>query len=348
MVQMKTVGQVLKDTRESKQITVKQVSNSIKIRESLIEALEQGEYFAFSSDMHLKSFLRSYANYLGLNEEMVMALYRRERRIQSPEETNKTKKAGENKFSLVISKFVTIRGVIASVDLLFFFIIIVFFYIQWKAFNSPPYLEIKTPASNDVIALENIVIEGFTGDPGIKVILDGNEANYVDSLGNFKINAHFTKPGLQRFQLIATNQFNKKTEKTLDLIYKPLVVETKPKVRLKNKSPLPTEVLITKDSQIKANKLTINPDATEEIIFDQKLLINNFEKQSLDLFLNNDANPTSSIDFKDFSIIIENDRPIVKEIKYEPTPTKVPTPVPTVIKQPTNKPLPTPTKKPVR
>jgi transcriptional regulator with XRE-family HTH domain len=326
MVQMKTVGQSLRDTRESKGITIKQVSNSIKIRESLIEALETGEYYQFSSDMHLKSFLRSYANYLGLSEEMIMALYRRERRIDYPEDDKVTKGKMNNKGTFVFSKYLSPKLLISLVALFLTIGIVYFFFTQWKAFNTPPILDISFPKQNEVLTAETFTIEGFTGDPSVKVILDGNEANYVNSQGSWKINAHFTEPGIKRFQVIAENQFNKRTERTLDLVYKPEVKETKHKVRIKNISKSIYTVPVIKDSLTTSENIAIGAEATVEIQFDKSIKITNFDKNILQLFFDEDAESTNSIDSKDFIIFIENNRPIIKLLENEkPKTTQTPT-----------------------
>jgi len=320
MVQMKPIGQLLRETRESKNISIKQISNAIKIRESLIEALEKGEYSSFTSDMHLKSFLRSYASYLGLNEDRVMAIYRRDRQIKVKEDSDSNShNTNKSTISIIISKYFNLKLLFSLFALIIPVLAIVFFYSQWKSFNSPPTLEIKSPKQNDVFTTENFVIEGFTGDPSIKVILDGNEANYIDSLGNFRINARFTEPGLKRFQLVAKNQFNKQTEVQLDVSYQPPVkLPQKPKIRIANKSSKIYTINLTKDKETTGQDIRIAVGSTFEVEFDEKVLIKNFDKNSLDIFLNNDQSPTTAIDFKDFSLTVQNNVPIIKEVKNEP------------------------------
>lgn len=340
MVQMKTVGQTLRETREAKGITIKQVSNSIKIRESLIEALETGEYFAFSSDMHLKSFLRSYSVYLGLSEEMVMALYRRERRIDLPENTKTNKEKIDNKGTLVFSKYFSPKLIISILAILLTTGIFYFFYTQWRAFNTPPVLDISYPKQNEVLTNESFVIEGFTGDPSVKVILDGNEANYVNSQGSWKINAKFTEPGIKRLQVIAQNQFNKRTERIVDVVYKPEVKEEKQRVRIKNPSKNIYNLTVTKDEALAAESLSIGGESTIDIQFDRSLKVSNFDKTVLQLYINEDQSPTNAVDSNTFIVLIENSRPIIKLLENEkPKPTQTPT------QTTVNKTTPVPTKR---
>lgn len=336
---MKSVGQLLKETRESQNLSVKQVSSATKIRESLIEALEKGEYLIFSSDMHLKSFLRSYAHYLGINEDRVMALYRRERQIEFPDEDKSPKKNTKDKSfytfasTFIISRIVNFKTILSSIALIILALAGFFFYSQWRAFNQPPTLEILSPGANEVISTDTFVIEGFTGNPSVKVVLDGNEATYVDSNGKFKINAKFTEPGLKRFNIIAQSEFNKQREVTLDLTYQPPVKPpTRHKIRIANKTKNIVTVLVKKDKQTVATPKPINQTSTEEMEFDETIEVRNFDKSLLDLYLDEDTSPTTSIDSKSFSIKIENNRPIIQSIKELMT-TPSPSPSPTATKK---------------
>lgn len=313
MVQMTSVGQLLKETRESKNLTIKQVSNATKIRESLLEALENRDYREFSSDMHLKSFLRSYAVYLGINEEKIMALYRRERQISLDTGTeDKRNKTQSSPAVVILSKFFNVRTLVSTVMLLALAVIIWFFYSQWRAFSTPPQLEITSPKTNDIISTDTFVIEGFTDNPSVKVVLDGNEANFVSPDGKFRINAKFSEPGSKRFTIVAKNEFNKQTEVQLDLTYRPPVKETpKNKIKVVNKGAVVYSMTIQKDNNTNTETVRIIPSTPLEIEFDELIEVKNFDKNILDLYINDDSSPTTSIDSKDFSISINNNRPII-------------------------------------
>jgi transcriptional regulator with XRE-family HTH domain len=321
MQQMKSIGQLFRETREGKGLTIKQISATIKIRESLIEAMEKGDYFTFSSDMHLKSFMRSYANFLGINEDKVMALYRRERQIKFEEENKNLKNTNENKIPLILSKFLNVKSLITLVVVVGLIGIIIYFVSLWKVLDQPPVLELKSPEQNAVMTTDTFVIEGFTGDPSVKVLLDGNEANYVDALGNFKINAKFSEPGTKKFILIAKNTF-KQAEAQLDVTYKPpVIVAPKPKIRLYNKSNNNITLPVRRDGVNTFESVIISPRSTKEIEFDQTIDIKNFENNTLELYFNDEATPTTSITYKEFSIKIDNNKLFIIPTKNETTPT---------------------------
>ena len=69
---IKQIGQQLREAREDKSLTLQQVSREIRIRTRYLEALENGDLGELPSAVHVRGFLRSYANFLGLNAEELL------------------------------------------------------------------------------------------------------------------------------------------------------------------------------------------------------------------------------------------------------------------------------------
>jgi cytoskeletal protein RodZ len=63
----KTVGEILRAAREEKKLSVEQVNRETKMSAQTIRSLEQDDFGAFSSETYLKGFLRTYADFLGLD-----------------------------------------------------------------------------------------------------------------------------------------------------------------------------------------------------------------------------------------------------------------------------------------
>lgn len=80
---MGELGQLLREAREKKGLSVTEVEEATKIRGTLIEALEQDGYEALPAGIFRKGLLRNYAQYLGLDLKEVMALYGDEEEDQS-------------------------------------------------------------------------------------------------------------------------------------------------------------------------------------------------------------------------------------------------------------------------
>ena len=64
---MKEIGEALKDARENIGLSLEEVANDLKLRPSQIESIESGNVEAFKDVFYLKSLIRDYSKYLGLD-----------------------------------------------------------------------------------------------------------------------------------------------------------------------------------------------------------------------------------------------------------------------------------------
>lgn len=64
-----SVGELLKVTREAKNLTLSEVHQNTRMSLPVLKALEQDDFTSFESEIYLKGFLKSYAKYLGLDAE---------------------------------------------------------------------------------------------------------------------------------------------------------------------------------------------------------------------------------------------------------------------------------------
>jgi len=74
---MESPGKRLKAERESRNLSLKQVFESTKIREHLLKAIEEDHYELISSPVYVKGFLDAYSRYLGLDPNDVVLLYQK-------------------------------------------------------------------------------------------------------------------------------------------------------------------------------------------------------------------------------------------------------------------------------
>ncbi|MCA6072365.1 MAG: DUF4115 domain-containing protein [Endomicrobium sp.] len=66
---MKEIGKIIKERREEKKISLEDAHKFTKIQEKYLIAIEEGDISAFFAEVYYRSFVRSYANYLGLDPE---------------------------------------------------------------------------------------------------------------------------------------------------------------------------------------------------------------------------------------------------------------------------------------
>jgi len=78
------IGTRLREAREGRGLTLEQVQADTKIRLRYLKALEDGDYEVIPGEAYARGFLRSYANYLGLDGLELVRLYTQERAAKPP------------------------------------------------------------------------------------------------------------------------------------------------------------------------------------------------------------------------------------------------------------------------
>ena len=70
------IGLRLKEHREKRRLSVEQVAGRLKIREHYLKALEEGRFSKIPGRIYVDGYLKSYATYLGLDGDTLLAAYR--------------------------------------------------------------------------------------------------------------------------------------------------------------------------------------------------------------------------------------------------------------------------------
>ncbi|MDP8969809.1 MAG: DUF4115 domain-containing protein [Actinomycetota bacterium] len=72
------IGETLRHARHQYGVALADAAAETRVRESYLAALEEEDFAALGGDVYVKGFLRSYARYLGLDPEPLVAAYRRD------------------------------------------------------------------------------------------------------------------------------------------------------------------------------------------------------------------------------------------------------------------------------
>jgi len=83
---MASLGQELKRERELRGISLKEIADSTKISLRFLRALEDDQLDMLPGKFFTKSIIRSYASYLGLEEETVLNKYHEDTLLQQEAE----------------------------------------------------------------------------------------------------------------------------------------------------------------------------------------------------------------------------------------------------------------------
>lgn len=73
---MESIGEKLRQTRESKKLTVKTVAQDTNMAPTYIEALEEEDFDRFPGETYIIGFLKTYAEYLKLNPDDMVTQYK--------------------------------------------------------------------------------------------------------------------------------------------------------------------------------------------------------------------------------------------------------------------------------
>jgi cytoskeletal protein RodZ len=73
---MESIGEKLRLARERDNLTIEQVARDTHVARRFLKALEDEDFTVFPGETYAMGFLRSYAEYLGLDAEELIALYR--------------------------------------------------------------------------------------------------------------------------------------------------------------------------------------------------------------------------------------------------------------------------------
>jgi cytoskeleton protein RodZ len=81
---MKSIGETLREAREAKGATIKQISQDSNISREYLTGLEEENFDIFPAETYVLGFLRNYSEYLGLDSEKSVALYKNYKISEEP------------------------------------------------------------------------------------------------------------------------------------------------------------------------------------------------------------------------------------------------------------------------
>jgi len=202
-------GEKLQQTRLEKGLSLEDVSRATKIKTQFLSYIEDGEYQKLPSPSYAHGFVRNYARFLGLPDEEILALFRRE--FDEDKAYGILPKGLGEKQEFPLFKFKIRQAVALSVIVLLLFS----GYLLWQyrdAFLNPP-LTITSPQAG-IILSSQIKVTGKTA-PNTTVYVD-KDVVAVDQDGNFQkvINVF---PGKTTITVKVVNKFSKETQKSVDI-----------------------------------------------------------------------------------------------------------------------------------
>lgn len=81
---MESYGEILKATRESKNLDLDAIARELSITRQYLEGLESEDNSSFPGEAYFVGFLKNYSDYLGSDTDMILTLYRNKKLQESP------------------------------------------------------------------------------------------------------------------------------------------------------------------------------------------------------------------------------------------------------------------------
>lgn len=203
---MKTVGEILKSTRGEKKLTLEEAEAATKIRKKYLVALEGDDWQKLPSFTYTKGFIKNYAEFLGLDLNYVLPVFRRQ--TQPGIEKAKIIPPGmsqplsEPLWRLTPSKIISI-----------FILVLIFLFFSWlfsqyQSFVWAPKIVLERPQELEIVSGEKVEVTGRT-DPWATLTINGQEVKLLDGKFSQEI---AVSPGVVTINVTATNKFGKKQE----------------------------------------------------------------------------------------------------------------------------------------
>lgn len=198
---MATLGGLLFGRREELGISQNKAARDLVVKEEVIDSLENGQYQDLPEPTFVKGLIRSYAQYLGLDSDHLLALYRREY-----DETKYPKKSLviENKKPKITPARLTTAAFITAIVAFIIYVIVQYFSIL-----TAPKLTVTSPQNDETTTIPIVQVNGQT-EKETSISIDGQLVP-VDDQGNFSYQYNL-KDGQNTIVIIASKKLSAKSK----------------------------------------------------------------------------------------------------------------------------------------
>lgn len=203
-----TLGQVFRRYREEASLKIEQVEKDTKISQRMLQAIENDKYDILPEDLYARNIIKAYADYLSLDYNKLLNLYKQGRG------EIKDKKIIEGKKNKIYITPQIFRFIIISLIIL---ALVIYLGFQINNIFMAPQLEVFQPDKNITTTQNFIEIKGKT-EKEARVFINDKEI-YIDSNGEFKATLDLQK-GLNTIKIAAVKKHSKE-----NVIYREVLVQ---------------------------------------------------------------------------------------------------------------------------
>lgn len=174
---MRTIGQIIGDTRLKKRFSLKKLEEITKIKASFIESIEKENWQVLPSFSIVLGFVKSIASALDIDEKTIVATLKRD---YPPKKLNINPKPDVSSKVSWSPKLTFVVGIGAVI-----LIILSYLSFQYIRFISPPRVTIDSPIDGQKVTVGSIMVFG-SSDPDAKIIINSQPV-LADEDGKFSV-----------------------------------------------------------------------------------------------------------------------------------------------------------------
>lgn len=202
---MLTVGQLLREARLKYNITLDTAEKRTKIRKKYLQAIEENQFEVLPGQTYATGFIRNYSDFLGIDSERTLALFRREQK--DVPQLVVPKGIAQDVESPLLTFTPRIAALFISSALLAVFFFYLFFEYRFVALA--PTISLRSPSEHQLVYSKQLRVQGTT-DPDAKVTING-QAIELQVDGSFAIDMELND-GSNTITIQSENKFGKKSE----------------------------------------------------------------------------------------------------------------------------------------
>ncbi len=198
---MITIGELLKDARQKKKMSLVKLGNLTKIKREFITLIEKNDWGNLPDFPVVSGFVKNLANALDISLSTANALLRRD---------YPPKKLFINPKPDIQQKFVWSPKLTFAIGIsVLVLIVLSYLGFEYFKFIKPPYLEVVSPKEGEIILTENVKVSGVTTTDVTLTI--NNQPIIVDQDGKFDTQIAISKD-TKELKFEVTSRSGKKTE----------------------------------------------------------------------------------------------------------------------------------------
>ncbi len=198
------LGEKLRNAREARSLSLKQLSEKTKIPVNYLEYLEKGDYKMLPNDIYINAYLKKYCQTLDLNTSEILKQFKTERGITTDPKRSKANTKEFINYERKPVLVVTPKRATLVLGIMVICIVFGFFWHQLSYLIYPPNLEIAQPASDITVSEQTIKVSGTT-DTDVNLTVNDKEV-YVKDDGNFESMVDLN-PGLNIIKVKIKDRF---------------------------------------------------------------------------------------------------------------------------------------------